>query len=124
MSEQNHQHDEHSSQIVDQLKAVRATLKSERAKLKTERAKMTAAQSPHNSEQASKKDNNRLFGLLEKTLMFLATLAIPIGAYLWTDRYSMPDKDWLVVASFFIVILIAIAVLFVALIMMSLSSRG
>ena len=124
MSEQNHQHDEHSSQIVDQLKAVRATLKSERAKLKTERAKMTAAQSPHNSEQASKKDNNRLFGLLEKTLMFLSTLAVPMGAYLWAERHSIPEEDWLVVASFFIALLIVIGVFFVALIKMSLSSRG
>ena len=86
--------DEQSPQTVEhdqlktersKLKTERAKLKTERAKLKTERTKLNAVQGPQKSEQAPKKDNSRLFGLLEKTLMFLATLAVPAGACLWNE---------------------------------------
>ena len=116
-SGQDPQQDEQSPQTAehDQLKTERAKLKTERAKqkteraklktvrakLKTERAKLNAEQGPQKSEQAPKKDNKSLFGLLEKTLMFLATLAVPVGACLWSDFFSMSSLERIVAVSFF-----------------------
>lgn len=103
-------------------KTERAKLKTERAKLKTERSKLNAVQGPQKSEQAPKKDNSRLFGLLEKTLMFLATLAVPVGACLWSEFFSMSSLEKIVAGSFFAALVIAVCVILVILIKMS--SRG
>ena len=123
-SGQDPQQDEQSPQTAehDQLKTERAKQKTERAKLKTERAKLNAEQGPQKSEQAPKKDNKSLFGLLEKTLMFLATLAVPVGACLWSDFFSMSSLERIVAVSFFSALVIIIIGLLAGLIKMA--SRG
>ena len=43
--------------------------------------------------------------------MFLATLAVPVGACLWSEFFSMSSLEKIVAASFFAALVIAICVI-------------
>ncbi len=65
------------------------------------------------------KDDDRLFDLMKQLFFFLATIVVSCGAYLWSERYSLPTEDAVVVAVLFVTLFFTAARLLNALLDMT-----
>ena len=93
--------------------AEQVQLNAEQIPQKSEPAPQKSDQGPQKSEQDPKKSNNQSFGFLERICVFLSTLAVSVGAYLWSTLDALPVGlgKWLVAAAFLLVLLVAVLML-------------
>ncbi|MBU3844960.1 MAG: hypothetical protein H9847_08900 [Candidatus Anaerobiospirillum pullicola] len=114
--EQEPQKEEQAPQNAEQvqLNVSQVQLNVEKAQMNVEKAQMNVEQCPKNGEQDPKKDDSRLFGFLEKMFVLLATVLVPVGAYLWSTMDSLPVGlgKWLLAVAFFFAIMIGMGLIF------------
>ncbi len=96
-----------------QLHAEQVKLSAEQSPQNSEAAPQKSDQGPKKSEQSPKKNNSQYFGFLERICVFLSTLAVSVGAYLWSTLDALPVGlgKWLVAAAFLLVLLVAVLML-------------
>ena len=107
--EQEPQKEEQAPQNAEQVQ-----LNVSQVQLNVEKAQMNVEQCPKNGEQDPKKDDSRLFGFLEKMFVLLATVLVPVGAYLWSTMDSLPVGlgKWILAVAFFFAIMIGMGLIF------------
>ena len=107
--EQEPQKEEQAPQNAEQVQ-----LNVSQVQLNVEKAQMNVEKAQMNVEQDPKKDDSRLFGFLEKMFVLLATVLVPVGAYLWSTMDSLPVGlgKWLLAVTFFFAIMIGMGLIF------------
>ena len=107
--EQEPQKEEQAPQNAEQVQ-----LNVSQVQLNVEKAQMNVEKAQMNVEQDPKKDDSRLFGFLEKMFVLLATVLVPVGAYLWSTMDSLPVGlgNWLLAVAFFFAIMIGMGLIF------------
>ena len=107
--EQEPQKEEQAPQNAEQVQ-----LNVSQVQLNVEKAQMNVEKAQMNVEQDPKKDYSRLFGFLEKMFVLLATVLVPVGAYLWSTMDSLPVGlgKWLLAVAFFFAIMIGMGLIF------------
>ena len=107
--EQEPQKEEQAPQNAEQVQ-----LNVSQVQLNVEKAQMNVEKAQMNVEQDPKKDDSRLFGFLEKMFVLLATVLVPVGAYLWSTMDSLPVGlgKWLLAVAFFFAIMIGMGLIF------------